>query len=35
MKAVMELIGAAGVATLVSAPPTLEDLFLQHYAAEA
>ena len=31
----MRVLGAAGVRSLVSQPPTLEDLFLQHYGSEA
>jgi ABC-2 type transport system ATP-binding protein len=30
----MRVLAAAGVRTLVSQPPTLEELFLRHYAAD-
>ena len=32
---VLRLLVAAGVRTLVSQPPTLEELFLRHYADDA
>jgi ABC-2 type transport system ATP-binding protein len=31
----LERLTAVGVSTLLSAPPTLEELFLRHYAVEA
>ena len=31
----LRLLVAAGVRTLVSQPPTLEELFLRHYSADA
>jgi ABC-2 type transport system ATP-binding protein len=34
LDAVLRRLTAAGVRSLVSQPPTLEDLFLRHYQAE-
>lgn len=35
LDAVLKSLSASGVRSLTSAPPTLEELFLQHYAADA